>query len=567
MTNELVNFIPDIQSINPQEYSGFVLFCESSKLATAIQRELQESFHIHAITDSDNNEFNYVIPLSAPDNKMLSNFIRRGWNYDNTQKFVKYTITLYNADTTTKLYDTLTARGFNVNRMSNDMQLIVHCLDNSLFCDTIQNLRNALLTAQKTQTQTIDDYFNKILFNGKVEDTQYRTTRKEFFDITELEQNKDIIIRGIMYQYFFKRVRPYLENRMFPKKFDANKMDDKLKRNIILVRDYLYAMTEKYINTQILNAANTHHDVIVRFDYLKSCNEYKDVHAVVKRARDWQKSETNISKNADKFYRESERGSYKVMDLDNGYYVAQLFSPESLDFESDCMNHCAGDGYYDNQVHRADVQIYSVRNKRGLPQLTLEVNNGIIVQAQGHGNRVPNDPALRAAVRKFMYAENLEIPDVNGWNKLIAYIKQDGKMYDVFDLPKNFVANHTINLSGMDLNKLPDMSTVTIYGDFWCPTNNLFDAVGAPGVVYGHCKFSGNPLQSLRGFPRIVSGQIYLSRTQLTPKSFVPMYMEKKLDDIIGIDEKTIAAWREQIANRKTKIANIVAALNNHVKE
>ena len=567
MTNELVNFIPDIQSINPQEYSGFVLFCESSKLAAAIQRELQESFHIHAITDSDNNEFNYVIPLSAPDNKMLSNFIRRGWNYDNTQKFVKYTITLYNADTTTKLYDTLTARGFNVNRMSNDMQLIVHCLDNSLFCDTIQNLRNTLLTAQKTQTQTIDDYFNKILFNGKIENTQYRTTRKEFFDITELEQNKDIIIRGIMYQYFFKRVRPYLENRMFPKKFDANKMDDKLKRNIILVRDYLYAMTEKYINTQILNAANTHHDVIVRFDYLKSCNEYKDVHAVVKRARDWQKSETNISKNADKFYRESERGSYKVMDLDNGYYVAQLFSPESLDFESDCMNHCAGDGYYDNLVHRTDVQIYSVRNKKGLPQLTLEVNNGIIVQAQGHGNRVPNDPALRAAVRKFMHAENLNIPDVNGWNKLIAYIKQDGKMYDVFDLPKNFVANHTINLSGMDLNKLPDMSTVTIYGDFWCSTNNLFDAVGAPGVVYGHCKFSGNPLQSLRGFPRFVSGKIYLSRTQLTPKSFVPMYMEKKLDDIIGIDEKTIAAWREQIANRKTKIANIVAALNNHVKE
>lgn len=567
MINEFVNFIPDIQSINPQEYSGFVLFCESSKLATAIQRELQESFHIHAITDSDNNGFYYVIPLSAPDNKMLSNFIRRGWNYDNTQKFIKYTITLYNGDTTTKLYNILTAQGFNVNRMSNDMQLIVHCLDNSQHSDEIQNLRTALTTTQKSHPMSMDDYFNKILFNGKVEDTQYRTTRKEFFDITELEQNKDIIIRGIMYQYFFKRVRPYLENRMFPNKFDANKMDDKLKRNIILIRDYLYAMTEKYINTQILNATNTHHDVIVRFDYLKSCNEYKDVYAVVKRARDWQKSEANISKNADKFYRESERGSYKVMDLDNGYYVAQLFSPESLDFESDCMNHCAGDGYYDNQVHRTDVQIYSVRDKKGFPHLTLEVNNGIIVQAQGHGNRVPNDPKLRVAVRKFMRAENLEIPDINGWNKLIAYIKQDGKMYDVFDLPKNFVANHTINLSGMDLNKLPDMSTVTIYGDFWCPTNNLFDAVGAPNVVYGHCKFSGNPLQSLRGFPRIVSGKIYLSRTQLTPKSFVPLYMEKKLDDIIGVDEKTIAAWREQIANRKTKIANIVAVLNNHVKE
>ncbi len=67
--------------------------------------------------------------------------------------------------------------------------------------------------------------------------------------------------------------------------------------------------------------------------------------------------------------------------------------------------------------------------------------------------------------------------------------------------------------------------------------------------------------------PYTVGGKIYLSETQLTAKSFVPLYIENKLDDIVGVDEKIIAAWRKQIANRKTEIANIIMALNNHAKE
>jgi dissimilatory sulfite reductase (desulfoviridin) alpha/beta subunit len=60
----------------------------------------------------------------------------------------------------------------------------------------------------------------------------------------------------------------------------------------------------------------------------------------------------------------------------------------------------------------------------------------------------------------------------------------------------------------------------------------------------------------------MIGGKIYLSNTQLTAKSFVPLYMENKLDDIVGVDEKIISAWREQINTRKNAILSIVDGLS-----
>ena len=142
----------------------------------------------------------------------------------------------------------------------------------------------------------------------------------------------------------------------------------------------------------------------------------------------------------------------------------------------------------------------------------------------------------------------------------------EDELYDIFDLPNNFVVKSTIDISGMNLDALPGMSTISVNGDFWCPNNKLTNLYGAPYSVSGHCKFGYNPLNTLYGMPKFIGGNIYLSNTQLTAKSFVPLYMENKLDDIVGVDEKVIAAWREQIAVRKNKIANIVDMLNNYIK-
>lgn len=567
MNTDLSDFIPDVQSIIPENIRGFALFTDAKGRADTIQQKLLNNFGIISVCDFDNYGFYYVIPLYDLDEKTLSQFIVDGYNWDREQNFIKYTITLYNVDSTEKLYSNLVSRGHNVKMLPNKMQLVVKNLDNSLHNTEIQNFRDNLLKSQKHTPLSMDSYFNKILFSGKIENIKYREMRKCDFEIDEIQQNKDLIIRSMLCQYFYKRVKPYLSGVMFSKRFDAHKLDNKTKQSINLVRDYLYNIAEKYIDIQIANATYTKHSVFVRFDYLKSCNDYNNVRKVIRAAKHWRHHENVLAKNREEIALESERGTYKIMNLNNSYYAVQLFTPESLDFESACMEHCVGDGYYDDRVHLKNVQIYSIRDKMNTPRLTIEVANGVIVQCRGRKNIVPVDTELRTAVRELMRAEHLTLPDIKSWNKLIAYIKQDDKMYDIFDLPNNLVIKSTVNIGNMNLDALPDMSTVSVQGDFWCPNNKLTTPYGAPYKVSGHCKFSYNPLKTLYGMPKMIGGKIYLSNTQLTAKSFVPLYMENKLDDIVGVDEKIISAWREQIANRKTEIANIIMALNNHAKE
>ena len=561
MTNDFIEFLPDMQSVNSEITTGFTLFCDNEKLANAIRLNLLCDFHIHSMIDFDDNGAYSIIPLETPDDKTMQNFIFRGWNWDKSQKFIHYAITLYNQDATIKLYNMLVARGYDAILINNNMQLTVKCLDDSPRNTEIKALTQELIKFQKSSPVSLDNYFNKLLFCGKIEKTEYRQIRKQEFSLDELEQEQDIIIRGMLYQYFYKRIRPYLMPTIFPKQFDANKLDDKTKKHINLIRDFLYSVAKDYIDMQMMNAIRTNHSIFVRFDHLKSCNQYKDYRSVLKLAKQWYKEKLQKEKIKENNLRISEKGTYKIMNCGPDYYVVQLFTPEALDFEGSMLNHCAGDGYYDNQVHKENVQIYSIRDYRGVPHLTLEVNDGKIVQCYGYKNRVPCDIKLRKALRALMREEKLDIPDANGWNKLIAYIKQDGVLYDVFDLPKNFVSYGTIDLSAMDLDKLPDMSTVTINGDFICPCNKLSTADGAPYSVSGHCKFNSNPLNSLHGMPYNIGGKIYLSGTNLTSKSFVPLYIENKLDDIIGVDENIIAAWKQQIAKRKFGLQTIVASL------
>ncbi len=90
--------------------------------------------------------------------------------------------------------------------------------------------------------------------------------------------------------------------------------------------------------------------------------------------------------------------------------------------------------------------------------------------------------------------------------------------------------------------------------------------VGAPYMVLGNCDFSQNPLESLVGMPRYIGGLIYLHSDKLTAESFVPIYLENKLDDILGVDKAIINAWRTQIAIRKKGLQNIMLSLRENNK-
>ena len=388
-------------------------------------------------------------------------------------------------------------------------------------------------------------------FNGEFESPDYVT------------QNRDTIIKGILKQYIRRRLRDYMtaiENEpafvlvdrndpnlpgwveaVFAKgkkvyDFDATKMSDKLRDEIITVRDYLYEIAGQYVDKVAEIARKTKKKPKIRYDYLKTSNEYATFEMALVAARDWHE---HLAENLAKLNKSKEMlkkslvGAVHVMDLVDGLSAYQLTTPEALDFESEYMGHCVGKGGYDKGVKDGTTKIYSIRDERGEPHCTIQVNGNNIMQIKGKQNKAP--------IRKYVPAIKMFIEQtkLNPEHDLknIGLIKQDGKLYDVFNLPKNFVVKGDLDLSRMELEKLPDLSTVTVMGIFNCSKNKLIDLTGAPKSVsiLFNCSYnqlislkgapqsemdcfdcSDNQLTSLEGAPKMVSGGFHCGYNQLT---------------------------------------------------
>ena len=110
------------------------------------------------------------------------------------------------------------------------------------------------------------------------------------------------------------------------------------------------------------------------------------------------------------------------------------------------------------------------------PHATLEVRGTKVYQCKGKSNKAPIRKYV-PAIKHFIESQHLEF--VHDYQKL-GLLKQDGKLYDVFDLPKDFVVKGDLNLRGMDLTELPDLSTITVNENFNCGHNQLTSLAGAP---------------------------------------------------------------------------------------
>ncbi len=92
--------------------------------------------------------------------------------------------------------------------------------------------------------------------------------------------------------------------------------------------------------------------------------------------------------------------------------------------------------------------------------------------------------------------------------KKIPFIpfRQDGKTYNMYDMPDGFVIKGDLNLSYKNLTELPDLSKVIVKGDFDCQNNELTSLKGTPQEVGGDFDCSHNNLTSLEGAPQEVGG-------------------------------------------------------------
>ena len=364
----------------------------------------------------------------------------------------------------------------------------------------------------------------------------------EFESPDYVSQNRDTIIKGIVKQYIRRRLRDYmvaienepafvLVNRNNPnlpgwvetvfakgKKvydFDATKMSDKLCEEIITVRDYLYEIAGQYVDKIAETARRTKKKPKIRYDYLKTSNEYATFEMALNAARDWHEhlSENLAKLNKSKdVLKKSLVGAVYVMDLVDGMSVYQLTTPKALDFESEYMGHCVGKGGYDKAVKDGSIKIYSIRDERGEPYCTIKVRGNDIMQIKGKRNKAPMRKYV-PAIKMFIKQTNFKLKhDLRN----LGLIKQDGKLWDIYNLPKGFVIKGDVYLSDIGLEQLPDLSGVTVKGNFYCYGNNLTSLVGAPKSVGGDFYCFHNQLTSLNGAPQSVGSDFNCSVNQLT---------------------------------------------------
>jgi len=95
---------------------------------------------------------------------------------------------------------------------------------------------------------------------------------------------------------------------------------------------------------------------------------------------------------------------------------------------------------------------------------------------------------------------------------------------------ENKVFSGDLDLSGTNLEKLPDLSDISVTGSFDCSNNNLTSLEGSPKKVEGHFNCSFNKITSLEGCPREVGRIFSCSHNNLTSLEGCPKEVEGIFD-------------------------------------
>lgn len=81
------------------------------------------------------------------------------------------------------------------------------------------------------------------------------------------------------------------------------------------------------------------------------------------------------------------------------FYLVRMKTANALDNESNAMRHCVGHGAYDRRLSDAGFLLLSLRDRKGWPHMTLQIVNGVVVQARGKANSAPKQEHAAAAHR------------------------------------------------------------------------------------------------------------------------------------------------------------------------
>ncbi len=416
-------------------------------------------------------------------------------------------------------------------------------------------------------------------------------------DISYVENNQEMIAKCMLMQWMKHRLRAYLTDQInvsflarvtspyssMPQwvinrlslgqeiyRFREEGIHSSLRDKIDKICYFLEQRAQKYIIKQLCVALQQGTSVKLQLAYLKMSNQYRGFEETYQLAAIWERAEER--RKTHRFHRgETKRsilGIKKVMDLSDGYYVVQILTDEARAFEAQYMNNCLHRTSLSEAFHTGRKRYYSIRDAKGEPHVTIEVRDreivendifevaglpedvpdfagGIIFEYEGKNNRQPIG-------RYIPYFQEFVLRGKFGFSQYSmrssGLIYQDNRYYNLFDLPQGLVIHGDVNIMNMGLTELPDMSTITVEGDFYCGHNRLKSLKGAPRCVkggfdchdneletleggpldVGYGYFCGqNLLKTLKGCPNIINGPLHCSDNRLATIDYLPTRFTK----------------------------------------
>lgn len=325
-----------------------------------------------------------------------------------------------------------------------------------------------------TNETALSAYLVSLIFNNGEEKA---VTKENFQELSFVKTHQDLIAKSMVAQWLKKSVRRYLDT--IPKEeltfllqirnaiptdpkwvhnalkegreiyqFNAHKIPPTFRTELLEISNFLYKEAFAYLNNRLQVAEKGKGTLNLKLDALIG-NYPTFIQAQKQAVTKKEKMEKER-----RFYEESKKGTVLIATLSTGMQVVELKTENALDFEGTYMGHCAGQGGYDKLIKEDEVSIFSFRDKKGNPYITMEVLKGMVLQCNGRNNKPPAKKYL-PTIQEFIKENKL---DVRYSVKSVGLIQQDDTYYSVFDLPDNFkIKSHSLdltdsNVAGINLN-------------------------------------------------------------------------------------------------------------------
>lgn len=173
-------------------------------------------------------------------------------------------------------------------------------------------------------------------------------------------------------------------------------------------------------------------------------------------------------------------GRHRVMDLPRSMYAVYFSTTDAMLREANKLHIKlnAEDAHAIDNTN--DVNFYSIRSYNGAPCVLLKTQNDAVQWCRGENAKRPAN-YMRQIVTFIVKKQLLVAADM----ACTGIVSQNGKYYNVYDLPHGFIYNGNMDLSNVGFRYLPDMRTVIIKGDYNISGNALCSYEGIPQEVFG----------------------------------------------------------------------------------